>query len=127
MWIRLRIGGKCIMRFGESSGTFFIDPHFHGLDLTNAERVYAPFLDRVASRDDLNDLFRWMIGNLVVGHLWVGGGTEPHIDEVNVGLLGADYEIAHDRYRFKTIYSGQNWNPSLRAPLTQPGCQRQSW
>ncbi len=100
---------------------FFYDPHFHGLDLTNAERVYAPFMDRVASRDDLNDLFRWMIGNLVVGHLWVGGGTEPDIDEVNVGLLGADYEISHGRYRFKTIYNGQNWNPDLQAPLTQPG------
>ncbi|HUI43731.1 MAG TPA: protease, partial [Terriglobia bacterium] len=35
---------------------FFYDPHFHGLDLEQAERVYAPFLDRVASRDDLNDL-----------------------------------------------------------------------
>ncbi|HUA64822.1 MAG TPA: PDZ domain-containing protein [Alphaproteobacteria bacterium] len=103
---------------------FFYDPHFHGLDLANAERVYEPFLDRLASRDDLNDLFRWMIGNLVVGHLWVTGGAEPKIDEVNVGLLGADYETTggnHGRYRFKTIYSGQNWNPDLRAPLTQPG------
>src|SRR5208282_5549286 len=27
---------------------FFYDPHFHGLNLEQAERVYAPFLDRVA-------------------------------------------------------------------------------
>ena len=100
---------------------FFYNPHFNGLDIAEAERVYEPFLDRVASRDDLTDLFRQMIGNLVVGHLWVRGGTEPKIDEVNVGLLGADYEIAHDRYHFKNIYSGQNWNPGLQAPLTQPG------
>jgi tricorn protease len=100
---------------------FFYNPHFNGLNLTQAERVYAPFLDRVASRDDLNDLFREMIGNLVVGHLWVHGGTEPDIQKVNVGLLGADYEIAHGRYRFKRIYNGENWNPKLQAPLTQPG------
>ena len=100
---------------------FFYDPHFHGLDLAEAERVYAPFLDRVASRDDLNDLFREMIGNLVVGHLWVRGGTEPQTPEVKVGLLGADYEIDHDRYRFKHIFNGENWNPDLQAPLTQPG------
>ncbi len=100
---------------------FFYDPHFHGLNLKEAERVYAPFLDRVASRDDLNDLFREMIGNLVVGHLWVRGGTEPSIQKVNVGLLGADYEIAHGRYRFKRIFNGENWNPNLQAPLTQPG------
>ena len=100
---------------------FFYDPHFHGLNLKEAERVYAPFLDRVASRDDLNDLFREMIGNLVVGHLWVRGGTEPEIKEVKVGLLGADYEIANGRYRFKHIFNGENWNPKLQAPLTQPG------
>ncbi|HEV2434440.1 MAG TPA: PDZ domain-containing protein [Verrucomicrobiae bacterium] len=100
---------------------FFYDPHFHGLDLKEAERVYAPFLDRVASRNDLNDLFREMIGNLVVGHLWVRGGTEPDIQKVSIGLLGADYEIANGRYRFKRIYNGENWNPKLQAPLTQPG------
>lgn len=100
---------------------FFYDPHFHGLNLEQAERVYAPFLDRVASRDDLNDLFREMIGNLVVGHLWVRGGTEPDIQKINVGLLGADYEIANGRYRFKRIFNGENWNPKLQAPLTQPG------
>ena len=100
---------------------FFYDPNFHGLDLEEAERVYAPFLDRVASRDDLNDLFREMIGNLVVGHLWVRGGTEPETPKVNIGLLGADYEIDHDRYQFKRIFNGENWNPKLQAPLTQPG------
>jgi tricorn protease len=100
---------------------FFYNPHFNGLNLKEAERVYEPFLDRVASRSDLNDLFREMIGNLVVGHLWVSGGTEPKIEDINVGLLGADYEIAHGRYRFKRIFSGQNWNPQLKAPLTQPG------
>ncbi len=105
---------------------FFYNPHFNGLDIKEAERVYAPFLDRVASRDDLNDLFRQMIGNLAIGHLWVKGGTEPKMEEVNVGLLGADYEVAHDRYRFKHIYSGQNWNPDLQAPLTQPGVNVQA-
>jgi tricorn protease len=100
---------------------FFYDPHFHGLDLKQAEQTYAPFLDRVASREDLNDLFREMIGNLIVGHIWVRGGTEPEVEKVNVGLLGADYEIADGRYRFKLIFNGENWNPGLHAPLTQPG------
>ncbi|MCG8607682.1 PDZ domain-containing protein, partial [bacterium] len=38
-----------------------------------------------------------------------------------VGLLGVDYEIVNGRYRFKKIFSGLNWNPDLRAPLTEPG------
>jgi tricorn protease len=37
------------------------------------------------------------------------------------GLLGADYRIENGRYRFARIYDGENWNPDLRAPLTQPG------
>jgi tricorn protease len=37
------------------------------------------------------------------------------------GLLGADYTIENGRYRFARVYNGENWNPQLRAPLTQPG------
>ena len=40
---------------------------------------------------------------------------------VPVGLLGADYEVAEGRFRFKTIYGGAYWDPSLRAPLDAPG------
>ena len=42
-------------------------------------------------------------------------------DTVPGGLLGADYEIDNGRYRFKKVYGGLNWNPELRAPLTEPG------
>jgi tricorn protease len=35
--------------------------------------------------------------------------------------LGADYSIENGHYRFAKIYDGENWNPQLRAPLTQPG------
>ena len=38
-----------------------------------------------------------------------------------MGLLGADYTVENGRYRFSHIYQGENWNPQLRAPLTQPG------
>ena len=37
------------------------------------------------------------------------------------GLLGADYTVENGRYRFARVFSGENWNPQLRAPLTQPG------
>ena len=36
-------------------------------------------------------------------------------------MLGADYTIENGRYRFARVYDGENWNPQLRAPLTQPG------
>jgi tricorn protease len=100
---------------------FFYDPHFHGLDLPKAEKTYARFLDGIASRTDLNYLFGDMLGHLNVLHLFVGGGLHPHAEAVHVGLLGADYALDHDRYRFARVYNGENWNPELHAPLTQPG------
>ena len=100
---------------------FLYAPNFHGLDLKAAERVYAPFVEGIASREDLNHLFREMTGNLVVGHTFVAGGTQPKQDRVSVGLLGADYRIAEGRYQFARILAGENWNPKLQAPLTQPG------
>ena len=100
---------------------FFYDPHHHGLDLRAAEKAYAPYLAGIASRDDLNALFEEMTGNLTVGHMFVRGGARPKVDEVKVGLLGADYAIENGRYRFARIFNGENWNPKLQAPLTQPG------
>lgn len=99
---------------------FFYDPHHHGLDLAQAEKTFAPYLDNVASRGDLNYLFREMLSYMSVGHMFVGGGTEPEIPKVKVGLLGADYKIENGRYRFTHVYDGENWNPRLQAPLTQP-------
>jgi tricorn protease len=53
--------------------------------------------------------------------MFVGGGDRPEVKKVKGGLLGADYRIENGHYRFARIFSGENWNPKLRAPLTQPG------
>jgi tricorn protease len=100
---------------------FFYDPHFHGLDIQKAEQVYAPYLEGIGSRADLNYLFAEMLSNINVLHMYVGGGTHPHLPTVKVGMLGADYTIENGRYRFSRIFDGENWNPQLHAPLTQPG------
>jgi tricorn protease len=100
---------------------FFYDPNAHGLDLAAAEKKYEPFLEHLASRRDLNYLFADMLGELTVGHLGAGGGDMPEVKRVPAGLLGADYQIENGRYRFARVYNGENWNPQLRAPLTQPG------
>jgi tricorn protease len=100
---------------------FFYDPHFHGLDLEKAEQAYAPFVAGIASRADFNYLLADMLGNINVLHMFVAGGRHPDISVVNVGLLGADYSIDNDRYRFAKVFNGENWNPQLHAPLTQPG------
>ena len=100
---------------------FFYDPHYHGLDLDKAKAKYRPYLEGIASRDELTYLFNEALGELTVGHLFVRGGDRPEVKHVQGGLLGADYTIDNGRYRIARVYNGENWNPQLQAPLTQPG------
>jgi tricorn protease len=100
---------------------WFYDRNLHGLDVKAAEKKYEPYLRNVASRNDLTYLFQEMLGNITVSHMGTGGGDTPEVKRVQTGLLGADYEVDGGRYRFSRVYNGENWNPQLRAPLTQPG------
>ena len=101
---------------------YFYAPNMHGVDWNAAKRKYAPFLADAATKADVNRVIQWMMSELSVGHHRGGGGdrleTPPSVPG---GLLGADYEVADGRYRFARIYGGLNWNPELRAPLTEPG------
>lgn len=102
---------------------YFYDPGMHGVDWVATKRKYAQFLPDLSCRSDLNTLIQWMCSELSVGHHRLTALGEKRYNPVAVsgGLLGADYEIANNRYRFKKIYGGLNWNPSLRSPLTEPG------
>jgi len=103
---------------------YFYDPGMHGADWPAMKEKYGAFLPHLSCRGDLNRLIQWMCSELGVGHHRVGGGDYLHQPgRVGGGLLGADYETVNGRYRFKKIYGGLNWNPDLRAPLTEPGIQ----
>jgi tricorn protease len=101
---------------------YFYDPKMHGTDWPAIRRKYEPFLADLSSRDDLTRLLQWMGSELSVGHHRVSGGDSAFdTPSIPGGLLGADYEVANGRYRFAKVYGGLNWNPDLRAPLTEPG------
>lgn len=95
--------------------------NIHGADWNKVYEMYAPLVDHVSHRSDLNYLLDILGGEVSIGHSFVGGGDNPVIQPVNIGLLGADLEIANNRFRIKKIYNGENWNPDLRAPLSMPG------
>jgi tricorn protease len=100
---------------------FFYDPHFHGLDLDKVKKKYEPYLDGIASRGELTYLFEECLGEMTVGHMFIHDGEKPQPKHVKGGLLGADYTLENGRYRVAKVYDGENWNPGLQAPLTQPG------
>ncbi len=100
---------------------FFYDPNLHGANLKALMAAYQPYVDHVMSRPDLNYIFADMLGNITAQHVYIGGGDRPAVRHMSAGLLGADYTIENGRYRFARVYRGENWNPGLRAPLTEPG------
>ena len=77
----------------------------------------------VADRYSLTYILGELIGELSNSHTYVGGGDYPDLHPVNVGLLGVDFKLdqASSMYRFKKIYAGENWDPQVRSPLTEPG------
>jgi tricorn protease len=99
---------------------FLYDPHTHGLSIPKIEAKYKPYLDGLASRSEFTYLSTEMLGEITIGHMFVGG---PHIPDngPKAGLLGADLKVENDRYRIAKILGGQNWTPGLASPLTLPG------
>ncbi len=51
----------------------------------------------------LNYLFTEMLGEITIGHMFVGGGDIPEPKRVKTGLLGADYSVENGRYRFARV------------------------
>ncbi|MGD0096059.1 MAG: PDZ domain-containing protein [Terracidiphilus sp.] len=99
---------------------FLYDPHTHGLSIPKIEAKYKPYLDGLASRSEFTYLSTEMLGEITIGHMFVGG---PHQSDngPKTGLLGADYKVENGRYRIAKILGGQNWTPGLASPLTMPG------
>ena len=123
MWATIDPGAEWQQMYRETwhiERDFFYDPHLHGLNLAKIQAKYQPFVAGLASRTEFTYLSEEMLGEIQVGHMFIHG---PHTrdDQPKPGLLGADYTIDHNRYRFAKIYNGQNWTPSLQAPLTLPG------
>ena len=100
---------------------FFYDPNMHGADLKTLSASYSPYLDGVMSRDDLTYVIADMLGEITAQHVYLYGGEGPEPQRVRGGLLGCDWKVENGRYRIAKIYRGENWNPSMRAPLTEPG------
>ena len=100
---------------------YFYDAHFNGANTETLEAKYAPYVNSIASRADLNYIFQEMLSAFSVGHLRGSGGAIPEAPRVPGGLLGADYVVHNDHYCITRIYTGGSWSPQIKAPLAQSG------
>lgn len=101
---------------------FLFDPQLHGVDWAAMRRRYEPLLEHVQHRADLTYIIGEMIGELNIGHAYVGGGDLPKPERISLGLLGAVIRPdASGYFRIERILRGQNWDPKYRSPLTEIG------
>ena len=102
---------------------FVYDPNLHHIDWPAMRARYEPLVAHVSNREDLTYVIGEMIGELNLGHCYVGGGDYPKAPRTPVGLLGAKLERdpKSGYIRIQKILKGQNWDKALRAPLTEIG------
>jgi tricorn protease len=102
---------------------FFFAPNMHGVDWPAMKAKYAPLIEHVNHRADLTYVIGELIGELNSGHTYVGGGDVPQPQRIPMGMLGArlDRDPQSRFFKITRILRGQNWDPSLRSPLTDIG------
>jgi tricorn protease len=102
---------------------FFYAPNMNGVDWDALGRRYKPLAEAVSHRADLTYVIGELIGELSSGHTYVGGGDVPRPKKIDVGMLGARFEreAKTGYFRIAKILRGENWDPSMRSPLTELG------
>lgn len=104
---------------------FFYEPGLHQVDWKAQKEAYGRLLKDCASRDDVTYVMAEMISELNVGHAYYRPGDQETGPSMNVGLLGADYDLVVQdgitAYRISRILEGGPWDIDARGPLSQPG------
>lgn len=102
---------------------FFYSPNMNGVDWKAQGDKYEQLVKYVNHRNDLTYIVGELIGELNIGHAYVGGGERPQPARIKTGLLGA--EISKDKasgyFRIDKILKGQNWEGKVKSPLTEIG------
>jgi tricorn protease len=108
---------------------FFYDANMHGQNWRDVGERYRAMIPNLSSRAGLNWLMSQMVGELCVGHAYIGGGDMGPLalpeTPVYTARLGADlvYDAAAGFFRFEKIYGPSEFNLELKAPLRRPDMQ----
>ena len=69
---------------------YFYDRKMHGVDWNAMRTRYLPLVDRVADREELNDIIAQMVSELSTLHTFVrGGDSRKPVDQIDLAALGA--------------------------------------
>jgi len=102
---------------------YFYDRNMQGVDWKGMQNRYLPLIDRVADRDDLNDVIAQMVSELSALHTFVRGGDSREApDQVGLASLGAVLQRDEPAGGFvvKHIYRHDPDLPNEAPPLARP-------
>ncbi|HUX46101.1 MAG TPA: S41 family peptidase [Terracidiphilus sp.] len=102
---------------------YFYDRHMQGVDWVAMRDRYLPLVDRVADRNELNDVIAQMVSELSALHTFVVGGDargpDDHIDLASLGARLQRDEKAGG-YVVEHIYAHDPDLPDQAPPLARP-------
>ncbi|WP_133471179.1 S41 family peptidase [Paraglaciecola marina] len=97
------------------------DKNMRGLDWSAVKQKYQPLLTRLTHRNELNDLFEQMMGELNTLHSQVRGGDMPYDKNApKHATLGAQYEQTDLGLSISHIYQNDPELIKRLAPLARP-------
>lgn len=103
---------------------YYYEPNMHGQDWSLIKEKYGKLVDKATCRQDVTFIIGEMIGELNTSHTYIyGGDSKRRAEQVNVGMLGADYTVdtQNNLFRFKKIFKERDWSRETWPPLAKPG------
>ncbi len=102
---------------------FFYVENMHGVNWKAIGEKYSAFLPHLRSRDELDELIRWMQAELGSSHQYLNPGDTRDIKpRVAPAFLGVDLEpTPSGYYRIKRIMRGDGFRTAEQSPLVRHG------
>lgn len=101
---------------------YFYAINMHGVDWAAMKAKYAPLVERVRTRAELNDVLSQLSGELSTLHHFVqGGDIREATDDVANSFLGAEMVRDAAGWRVQRLYEFDPDEPTLVPPLARPG------
>jgi tricorn protease len=102
---------------------YFYVANMHGADWKAIGNKYAALLPSVRSRDELDQLIRWIQAELAISHSFLGAGDiRSLVRPAKPSFLGVDLEpAANGFYKITKIFRGMDFDATERSPLAEPG------
>jgi tricorn protease len=101
---------------------YYYDQKMHALDWLKIRAKFAPLVERVTDRDELNDVLAQMLAELGTLHSQVApGDLRKAQDSLQPGFLGATVTREPGGARIAHIYRSDRELPDARSPLARPG------